>query len=171
MRGMLGRGVPAAVPGVPDPLPVLKSSAPQDALRMQPCSPAGMGLCLWAKCCAQSMVPKRRVMGEVSPHTPLQWPHPSWPLGVAGLGSHVPISSTGHQGRMLGKCCAGLALREMPGCSVLGGFTGVRVVCLVHSGCGTDRMALPQSGHAPCVSSFCRACRSPPRDCVSLETL
>lgn len=47
----------------------------------------------------------------------------------------------------------------------------MRVVCLVRSGCGTDGMALPQSGHAPCVSGFCRACRSHPGDCVSLEAL
>lgn len=82
-----------------------------------------------------------------------------------------PISSKGHRGRMLGKRCAGQASRQMPGCSVLEGFTGVRVVCLVRAGCETDRMALPQSGRAPCVSGFCRACRSLPRDCMSLEAL
>lgn len=46
MRGMLRRGVPATVPGALDRLPVLKPPVPWDAMRIQPCFPADMGLCL-----------------------------------------------------------------------------------------------------------------------------
>lgn len=124
--GMLGRGVPAAVPGVPCLLPVLKPPIPWEALLSRNGGwslPSGQMLC-------PAVVP-------AAGGDPF---HGRIPRGCRARGG--PVCSIPSA---TGRGCWGNPWLQLP---------RRRAVCQVRAGCGTGGMALPQSGRAPCLSGF-----------------